>query len=518
MATDWDAVIVGGGHNGLVAACYMAKAGLKVAVLERREVVGGASVTEETFPGFRISTAAMVGGLLKPKIAADLELHKFGYGPLVPYDPVALQLYPDNRYMLWWSDPVKTLDEFAKFSRKDGEAFLDLRKRMDRLAAVLKPLELRPPLSVEEIARRFPDPEDAYFFQEVLVSPMKDFLDARFETDEAKASICSNGLVGLAAGPYSPGSVYMMLHYWPELGIPIGAVPGGMGGITAALASCARSHGAEVRTEAEVARVIVREERAAGVELLNGEVLNARVVLSNADPKRSLLGLLEPDHLEESFRRRVSSVRSEGIVFKINLALSELPDFTAIPGKELGPQHIGPFKICPSVDYLERAWDDAKFGKTSREPYMYCVIHSATDSTIVPEGKHSMGVFVQYAPYHLRDTDWETERDIFGKRCIDTLAQYAPNIPDAIIDYQFLSPKDLEEKLYLTHGHMFHTGNALAQLFNARPIRGMSDYRTPVSGYYLCGAGTHPGGTVRGAPGHNAAHEAIRDLREGVVG
>ena len=211
-------------------------------------------------------------------------------------------------------------------------------------------------------------------------------------------------------------------------------------------------------------------------------------------------------------------MRSEGIVFKINLALSGLPDFTAIPGKELGPQHIGPFKICPSVDYLERAWDDAKFGRTSREPYMYCVIHSATDSTIVPEGKHSMGVFVQYAPYHLRDTDWETERDVFGKRCIDTLAQYAPNIPDAIIDYQFLSPKDLEEMLYLTHGHMFHAENALSQLFNARPIRGMSDYRTPVSGYYLCGAGTHPGGTVRGAPGHNAAHEAIRDLREGVVG
>ena len=518
MATDWDAVIIGGGHNGLVAACYMAKAGLKVAVLERREVVGGASVTEETFPGFRISTAAMVGGLLKPKIASDLDLHKFGYGPLVPYDPVALQLFPDNRYMLWWSDPVKTLDEFAKFSRKDGEAFLDLRKRMDRLAAVLKPLELRPPMSVEEIARQFPDPEDAYFFQEILVSPMKDFLDARFETEEAKASVCSNGVVGLAAGPYSPGSVYMMLHYWPELGIPIGAVPGGMGGITAALARCARSHGAEVRTEAEVARVIVRDEKASGVELLNGEVLNARVVLSNADPKRSLLGLLEPDHLEESFRRRLTSVRSEGIVFKINLALSELPDFTAIPGKELGPQHIGPFKICPSVDYLERAWDDAKFGRTSREPYMYCVIHSATDSTIVPEGKHSMGVFVQYAPYHLRNTDWETERDVFGKRCIDTLAQYAPNIPDAIIDYQFLSPKDLEEKLYLTHGHMFHTENALAQLFNARPIRGMSDYRTPVSGYYLCGAGTHPGGTVRGAPGHNAAHEAIRDLREGVVG
>ena len=214
MATDWDAVIVGGGHNGLVAACYMAKAGLKVAVLERREVVGGASVTEETFPGFRISTAAMVGGLLKPKIAADLELHKFGYGPLVPYDPVALQLYPDNRYMLWWSDPVKTLDEFAKFSRKDGEAFLDLRKRMDRLAAVLKPLELRPPMSVEEIARRFPDPEDAYFFQEVLVSPMKDFLDARFETEEAKASICSNGLGRSGGRALLPGQC---LHDAPLL-------------------------------------------------------------------------------------------------------------------------------------------------------------------------------------------------------------------------------------------------------------------------------------------------------------
>ena len=518
MATDWDAVIIGGGHNGLVAACYLAKAGLKVVVLERREVVGGASVTEETFPGFRISTAAMVGGLLKPKIAADLELHKFGYGPLVSYDPVGLHLYPDNRYMLWWNDPARTLEEFAKFSRRDGEAFLDLRMRMDRLAAVIKPLELRSPMSVDEIAARFPHPEDAHFFQEVLVSPMKDFLDARFETEEVKVSIAPSGMVGLAGGPYSPGSVYMMLHYWPELGVPIGAVPGGMGAITSALARCARSHGAQVRTEVEVARVIVREERASGVELVNGEKINARVVLSNADPKRSLLGLLEPDHLEESFRRRVASVRSEGVVFKINLALSELPDFTAIPGKELGPQHIAPFRICPSVDSLERAWDDAKFGRTSREPYMYCVIHSATDPTVVPEGKHSLGLFVQYAPYHLRGADWDTERDIFGKRCIDTLARYAPNIPDAIIDYQFLSPRDLEEKLYLTHGHMFHAENALGQLFNARPMRGISDYRTPVPGYYLCGAGTHPGGTVRGAPGHNAAHEAIKDLREGVIG
>ena len=519
MANDLDAVIIGGGHNGLVAACYLAKAGLKVTVLERRGVVGGASVTEEdTFPGFRVSTAAMVGGLLKPKIAAELELHKFGYGPLVSYDPVSLQLFPDGRYLLAWNDPVKTMDEFAKFSRKDGEAFLDLRMRMDRLVSVLKPLELRPPMSIEEICRQFPDPEDAYFFQEVLTSPMKDFLDARFETEEVKANVVSNGVVGLAGGPYSPGSVYMVLHYWPELGVPIGTVPGGMGAITQALAACARSHGAEVRTGAEVARVIVKEERATGVELMNGEVLNARVVLSNADPKRSLLGLVEAEHLDESFRRRVESVRSEGVVFKANLALSELPDFTAIPGKEVGPQHIAPFRICPSVDYLERAWDDAKFGETSREPYMYCVIHSATDPTAAPEGKHLMGVFVQYAPYHLRDTDWDTERDVFGKRCIDTLAIYAPNIPDAIIDYQFLSPRDLEEKLYLTHGHMFHAENAFAQLFNARPVRGMSDYRTPIPGYYLCGAGTHPGGTVRGAPGHNAAHEVIKDLGEGVVG
>lgn len=518
MATDLDAVIIGGGHNGLVAACYLAKAGLKVCVLERRKVVGGASVTEETFPGFRVSTAAMVGGLLKPKIATELELHKFGYGPLVSYDPTSLQLFLDGRYLLAWNDPVKTLDEFAKFSRKDGEAFLDLHMRMDRLVSVLKPLELRPPMGIEEICRQFPDPEDAYFFQEVLTSPMKDFLDARFETEEVKANVVSNGVVGLAGGPYSPGSVYMVLHYWPELGVPIGTVPGGMGAITQALAACARSHGAEVRTEAEVARVIVRDERASGVELINGEVLNARVVLSNADPKRSLLDLVEPEHLEESFRRRMRSVRTEGVVFKANLSLSELPDFTAIPGKEVGPQHIAPFRICPSVDYLERAWDDAKFGQTSREPYMYCVIHSATDPTAAPEGKHLMGVFVQYAPYHLRDTDWDTERDVFGKRCIDTLALYAPNIPDAIIDHQFLSPSDLEEKLYLTHGHMFHTENSFTQLFNARPIRGMSDYRTPIPGYYLCGAGTHPGGTVRGAPGHNAAHEAIKDLGEGVVG
>ena len=347
---------------------------------------------------------------------------------------------------------------------------------------------------------------------------MKDFLDARFESEEAKASICSNGVVGLAAGPYSPGSVYMMLHYWPELGVPIGAVPGGMGGITAALARCARNHGANVRTEAEVARVIVREEKATGVELLNGEVLNARVVLSNADPKRSLLGLLEPDQLDESFRRRMTSVRSEGIVFKVNLALSEPPDFTAIPGRELAPHHIAPFKICASVDYLERAWDDAKSDGPPRS--RICTASCTRPRTRRSCRRASTAWDYSYSTRPITcGTPTGTRSATSSESAVSTpWPSTHPTSPTPSSTYQFLSPRDLEEKLYLTHGHMFHAENALAQLFNARPMRGMSDYRTPIPGYYLCGAGTHPGGTVRGAPGHNAAHEAIKDLREGVVG
>ena len=518
MAERYDVAVVGGGHNGLVAACYMAKSGLKVIVLERRHMVGGASITEEPFPGFKVSTIAMVGGLLKPKIIADLGLEGFGYQLLDTYDPVGMHLFPDDRCLIWWQNPVKTLAEFDKFSKKDDQAFLDLARQMDRLARVLKPLELMPPLSLPEVAAKFDDPADVDLLYEVMFSSMKDFLDARFESEEVKASIAPGGTVGLAGGPYTPGSVYMMLHYWPESGIALGTVPGGMGAITQALSRCAQSHGATIRTEAEVARIIVRDARATGVELVSGEVIDARIVVSNADPKRTLLGLVESQHLDEGFRHRLRSVRTEGIVFKVNLALSELPDFKAYPGKTLGPQHIGTFRINPTVDYLERAWDDAKYGHTSREPYMYCVIHSATDPTAAPAGKHSLGLFVQFAPYHLKDSTWEVERDVFGKRCIETLAQYAPNVPDAIIDYQFLSPKDLEEKLYLTHGHMFHTELTASQLFSFRPMRGVSDYRTPIAGLYLCGAGTHPGGTVRGAPGHNAAHEVIKDLREGAAG
>lgn len=517
MAEQYDVAVVGGGHNGLVAAAYLAKAGLRVIVLERRHIVGGASVTEEPFPGFKISTAAMVGGLLKPKIATDLELAKYGYR-LVPYDPVGLHLFPDGRHMMSWKDPAKTFTEIEKFSRKDAQAYVEMLQLMERLARVMKPLELRPPLSFAELASKFGDPADVEAFHEVMFSSMKDFLDARFETEEVKATIAPNGTVGVAGGPMTPGTVYMMLHYWPETGPTLANVPGGMGTITQALARCAQSHGATIRTDAEVVRIVVRDEKAMGVELVNGQIIEAKVVVSNADPKRTYLGLVEPQHLGKSFRQRVDKIRTEGIVFKINLALSELPDFKAYPGTTLGPQHIAPFRICPTVEYLERAWDDAKYGRPSKEPYMYCVIHSATDPTVAPPGKHCMGLFIQFAPCHLKDTNWEVERDIFGKRCIEVLAEYAPNLPDSIIDYEFLSPKDLEERLYLTHGHMFHTESTVGQLLSFRPMPGLADYRTPIEGLYLCGAGTHPGDTVRGAPGHNAAHEIIRDWREGAIG
>ena len=516
MAEQHDVVIVGGGHNGLVAAAYLAKAGYDVLVLERRYVIGGACVTEELFPGFKVSIAAQIGGLLKHKIVRDLNLEKFGYR-LMPYDPQRMHLFPDGRYLQFWQDPAKTKSQIEKFSSKDAIAYLQFERLMDRLASIIKPLELHPPPSLGELEARFRDAGEEESFRQVMFGTMKDFVDSRFESEELKVAVAVRGMTGIAAGPMSQGSAYMMLHYWPEPGVSWGGVPGGMGALTQALGQAAEYYGATIRTESEVARIIVSGEKATGVELLDGSIIEAKVLASNADPKRTFLNLLEPMHLDEGFRHQVAGIRTEGVALNLHFALDGLPEFKAHPGKEPGPQHNGIFWICPSLDSLERAWDDAKYGHASREPYLAGIIHSAMDPTVAPPGKHYMTVYGQWAPYHLRDSTWEMERDVYARHCIDVLADYLPNLKDIIIDYQLLSPKDLEDRLYLTDGHMFHGESTVGQLFGFRPVPGWANYRTPISHLYLCGAGTHPGGTVTGAPGHNAAQEIINDWREGII-
>ena len=518
MADRYDAVVVGGGHNGLVCAAYLAKAGLRVVVLERRTMVGGACVTEEIFPGYKVCTAAQIGGLLKTKIIGDLELEKFGFG-LVPFDPHRLHLFPDGRYIQSWRDPAKSMAEVAKFSERDAQAYLNFEKQMDRLASIMKPsLELRPPLSVGEVEARFAEAGESRAFREIMFGSMKGFLDSRFESEEVKASIAPRGMTGIGMGPMSAGSAYMMLHYWPEPGTAWGRVPGGMGTITQAIAGAARFLGAEVYTDAEVESISVMRGRAVGVELRDGRKIEAKVVISNADPKRTFQKLVEPEYLDSDFLNQVEGIAAEGMTFNIHFAMSGLPEFKAFPGRGAGPQHQGLFWIAPTVEYLERAWDEAKFGQPAREPYLTGIIHSVMDPLMAPPGKHYMTVYGQWAPYHLKEGDWDSIGDRYVKHCVELMTEYIPNLKEIIDDYFFVSPKELEDRIFMSQGHMFHGECVPGQVFQHRPFSGWADYRTPIGSLYLCGAGTHPGGTVTGAPGHNAAHEILRDWKEGVVG
>ncbi len=518
MAKSYDVAVVGGGHNGLVCAAYLAKAGLRVAVLERRSMVGGACVTEEIFPGYKVCTAAQIGGLLKTKIIRDLDLEKFGFR-LVPFDPHRLHLFPDGRYIQYWRDPTRSMAEVAKFSDNDAHAYLRFEQQMDRLASIMKPyMELRPPMSIGEVEARFTDSGESRAFREIMFGSMKGFLDARFKSEEVKASIAPRGMTGIGMGPMSAGSAYMMLHYWPEPGTAWGRVPGGMGTITQALSSAAKSLGAEVYTDAEVASISVKHGRAAGVELVDGRVIEAKVVASNADPKRTFQTLLEPSHLDADFLTQVEGISAHGMTFNIHLAMSGLPQFKAFPGEGQGTQHQGLFWIAPTVEYLEKAWDEAKFGSPAKGPYLSGIIHSVMDPTMAPPGKHYMTVYGQWAPYHLKEGTWDEIGDSYVKHCIDLMTEYIPNLPDIIEDYFLVSPKELEDRIGMSQGHMFHGECVPGQLFQHRPFSGWADYRTPINSLYVCGAGTHPGGTVTGAPGHNAAHEILKDWGEGVVG
>lgn len=521
MAQEYDAIIIGGGHNGLVTAGYLAKAGLKVIVLERRHVVGGAVVTEELIPGYKSSTASQLGGLLKSKIINDLELERFGF-KIYRHDPTNMHLFPDGRYLMNWLDKGKTRKEIEKFSKKDAEAFFEMERFFDRYAEIIKPLELAPPPSFAELASRFKTPEEEEGFRKILMMSIKDFLDDRFESDEVKASIAPWGVVGTAAGPMSPGTVYMVLHYRSDQGTGqrggLGWIPGGMGTITQAMARAVESFGATVRINAEVVQISVKNGKAVGVVLKDGEEIRGKAMASNADPKRTFLTLVEPQHLEDDFLKRVRRIRMEGVIFKAELVLDGLPNYKCYPGTEPGPQHRALIRICPSLEYLEKAWDDMKYGRPSQNPYLTCFIQTVHDDSLAPPGKHIMGIYAQYTPYHLKDSSWEVERDKFGNRVIDILAEYAPNIKDIIVDHKFLSPLDLEERLYMTYGHMFQGEVAPGQIFSFRPLTGWSNYRTPIANLYLCGAGAYPGGTVTGAPGHNAAHEILKDWREGTIG
>jgi phytoene dehydrogenase-like protein len=522
----YDAIIIGGGHNGLTAAAYLARAGRKVLVLERRHVLGGAAVTEEVFPGFRFSVCSYVVSLLRPEIIRELDLPRHGL-EILPLDGTFTPM-PSGDYLWRVNDHAKTRREIARHSRLDAEAYDEYGRAMVEMGRFVKPiLGMLPPdpTSLDPrglkqllfLLRRFQrlPRNDQYNQVQLMTMSAVDFLDQWFETDVLKATMSASGIIGTFLGVRSPGTAYVLLHhYMGEIDGAFrswGLARGGTGAISNAIAGAARAAGVEIRANVEVAKIIVSGNRAEGVVLRNGDEIRARVVASSVDPRLTFLRLLDTGTLPDGFVEDIHRYKFRGSSAKVNLALDALPDFTALPGP--GPHLRGAVSISPSVDYMERAYDDAKYGRFSKKPYIDIVIPSLTDPSVAPPGRHVMSCFVQYAPYHLKEGTWDDHREALGDAVIDTLAEYAPNVRGIVRHRQVLTPLDLEREWGLSEGNIFQGELTLEQLFFLRPTPGWAQYRTPVSHLYMCGSATHPGGGIMGAPGRNAAFKILADTR-----
>src|SRR5262245_28730271 len=527
----YDAILVGGGHNGLTAAAYLARAGLSTLVLERRPIVGGACVTEEIAPGCRASTTSYIASMLRPEVIRDLELARHGLR-MVPCDPALFVPFPDGTAVPWWSDRARTVSELSKLSAADARTFVRVDDELKRLARYLQPFFLEPPpdvgargwtglLEALRVGRRFHGISASEVGRMVafLTGSLGDFLDRNYESEKVKTLFLANNVYGKHGGPYSPGTALGLLFHLlsggeHELQGFYGHVLGGMGAITQAMASAARGFGAEILTGAAVASIDVQGGRARGVVLEDGRAIAAPVVVSNADPKRTFLGLVPKAALPDEFRVAIEGIKMDGPCAKVNFVLSEEPKFTGMPAAFTKPQRALA-TLVPSLEFAERCYNIARTGEIPEELWVDCVVASNVDPTLAPEGRHVMTTFVQYVPYRLKNGagTWDDQRELLGDRVVKKIAEYAPNVPKSIVARQVLTPLDLERVYGLTEGNIFHGDLSLEQLFFMRPVAGWARYRTPVGGLYLCGAGAHPGGGVTGAPGHNAAHQALRDLR-----
>jgi phytoene dehydrogenase-like protein len=527
MAQPYDAVVVGGGHNGLVAGAYLARGGMRVLVVERRHLVGGAAVTEEVFPGFRFSVASYVVSLLRPEIIRDLDLPRHGL-EILPFEGSFTPL--DGDYLWMTDDPGRTYHELRRFSVNDAEAYHEFGQLIVEIVRFIKPiLSMAPPdpfgldprqwLPLSSLARQFRElpPHVQAAFIQLMTMSAADFLEQWFEHDAIVATMASWGIIGTFLGVRSPGTAYVMLHhYMGEVDGSFGAwgIPrGGTGAVSQAIASAARSLGVEIRTEAPVARIDVNGDRATGVTLESGEEIEARVVLSNADARVTYLGLLAKGSLPADFEDDVMRYKYRGSSGKVNLAVDGIPDFTCLPGP--GEHLRGTIGFSPSVDELEQAYDDAKYGRFSRRPFIDMMIPTLVDPDLAPPGKHVISCFVQWAPYHLADgAVWDDGmRDAFGEAVIDMIAESAPNIRDILLHRQVLTPVDLEQTFGLTEGNIFQGELTLEQLFFNRPVPGWGRYRTPIQNLWLCGSAAHPGGGIMGAPGRLAALQVLRASR-----
>jgi phytoene dehydrogenase-like protein len=523
----YDAIVIGGGHNGLTAAAYLARAGWSVLLVERRDVLGGACVTEEVIPGHRVSFASYIASMLMPTVIRDLDLGAHGLH-MVACDPILTLPLEDGRILRWWSDPERTAEEIGSYSPRDADAFLEVDRKLKALARYLQPFFLEPPpdlaasgfdrlregLRLFRRFRRLAGREAAELLT-FLTGSLADFLDRHFESEATKRLILANNVYGKHGGPHEAGSAVGLLFHLlsgGEEGIQgfNGHVMGGMGAITQAMAAAARGFGATIVTGAPVSRVLIDGGRARGVVLVDGTIVEAGVVLSNADPKRTFLNLVGESHLPEDFARDIAAIRMAGPCAKLNLALSREP---RVIGRDpaAGPLERALLSITPTLEGAQRCADAARFGEIPDELWIDCVIPSLVDDSLAPPGHHMMTCFIQYLPYAPRGSTWEAQREALADRIIAQIARRMPNLPKLILGRVMLTPFDLEQRYGLTEGNIFHGDLHLGQLFSMRPVPAWSQYRSPIAGLYLCGAGAHPGGGVTGAPGHNAAIQVLRD-------
>jgi phytoene dehydrogenase-like protein len=527
MASTRDVVIIGGGHNGLVTAFYLAKAGYKPLVLERRPQPGGAAITQEFHPGFRCSTLAHSAGPLRPDIVRDMQLERHGLKLISP-DVATVSLSPDGRALTLYRNLEKSTQEISKFSQKDAARYPEFQQALSKISKVIaEALALTPPdidhpsrgdlwgmLQTGRAIRKL-GKKDMYRLLRWGPMAVADLVAEYFETELLRATIAVRGIFGTFLGPWSAGSSLVLLMRAAAdahaSGLASFAI-GGAGAITQAMAAAATEAGAEIRSNAEVIEVTVGNGVASGVVLSNGEEINARAIISNADPKRTLLKLVDPMHLSPDFVMKLQHYRMPGTVAKVNLALSGLPKFTAL--KDNDDALRGRILIAPEIDYLERAFDESKYGNFSKQPYLEVAIPTVGDSSLAPGGKHVMSIYMQYAPFKLRNSDWEKQRVPLGDTVVKTLTRYAPNLPELILSHQIITPQDLEDIYGLTSGHIFHGELALDQFFTMRPLLDWAKYNTPIKNLYLCGSGTHPGAGLTGGSGANAAREILKQLKK----